>query len=441
MEEQWKKITIMTTVYAFALEIRPLDPFLAAYLTGPDIKMSLQEVTDRLTPFRVYSSVIGTGLGFFLTDYLRYKPVMVFNGIIGVLAYVNFIGSPDMVQLLIASNCLSLFLSVEITYFSYLYAQISNKNHYQLATGYAKAGCLSGACISGLVGQLIVFSGNGNYTALPYISLAAMAVALVWACFLPPVEYSNYFNLADDEPVITSKTALYDASITNYTESSSADKQEHRRLAASPFKRIYHDFRVSYRDPAVLKWSIWYTLALAIFIEITLNINILFSYLADMRGNRTPLLNGLVVSVATMCGALSTYSIGQTTAVDWNVWGDLFFGCGSIALGVLTGLCYFSSDTYAYFMYISYYALAQTMFVIAISEIAKRMKATCYGLVLGFNAFAALCLAACFSMFVIQMNVFDTTTPGQFLFYGGTYLTLGIIFLGVCVLKMFQILD
>jgi hypothetical protein len=42
--EKWKKITIMVTAFTFFLQIRPLDSFLTAYLTGPNVNATLNEV-------------------------------------------------------------------------------------------------------------------------------------------------------------------------------------------------------------------------------------------------------------------------------------------------------------------------------------------------------------------------------------------------------------
>lgn len=42
--ENWKVVTALVTVFAFSLEFRPMDSFLTAYLTGPQIHVTLAEV-------------------------------------------------------------------------------------------------------------------------------------------------------------------------------------------------------------------------------------------------------------------------------------------------------------------------------------------------------------------------------------------------------------
>lgn len=42
--ERWKNITCMVIIYTFLIELRPLEPFITAYQTGPDGNISLFEV-------------------------------------------------------------------------------------------------------------------------------------------------------------------------------------------------------------------------------------------------------------------------------------------------------------------------------------------------------------------------------------------------------------
>lgn len=57
-----------------------------------------------LTPIRINFGVIGTFLVFLLADYLRYKPIMVLNGVLGILAYTNLMGSPTIFRLKVLTN-------------------------------------------------------------------------------------------------------------------------------------------------------------------------------------------------------------------------------------------------------------------------------------------------------------------------------------------------
>jgi len=45
--ESWKKISYVVGVFMFLIQIRPLEPYLTAYLTGPNGNISLSEVYIR----------------------------------------------------------------------------------------------------------------------------------------------------------------------------------------------------------------------------------------------------------------------------------------------------------------------------------------------------------------------------------------------------------
>lgn len=57
------------------------------------------QVSNVLTPFRIFCAIFGTFLVFLLTDYLRYKPIMILNGLAGMLAYICLMSSPTTIGL------------------------------------------------------------------------------------------------------------------------------------------------------------------------------------------------------------------------------------------------------------------------------------------------------------------------------------------------------
>lgn len=46
--EKWKKMSYLVAVYLFFIELRPLEPYLTAYLIGPDGSLSLYEVHNKI---------------------------------------------------------------------------------------------------------------------------------------------------------------------------------------------------------------------------------------------------------------------------------------------------------------------------------------------------------------------------------------------------------
>lgn len=422
--DHWKFITVMVTVFTFTVEIRPMDSFLTAYLTGPIVNVSLNEVSNVLTPIRIYFGVIGSFLVFLSSDYLRYKPVMIINGMLGMAAYVNLINSPTTFRIMMTEICLSLFACIEMAYYGYLYSKIEDKEHYQIATGFAKSGMLSGTCVGGILGQLVVYFNNCNYSVLPYYSLAFMTFATTWACFLPSVGKSKtVIHIGDvgDEGFLNS--AIRDPGIPKYSSTEKANKPN---IAPSAILfNHFSDFRHSYADRTVLMWSIWYVIAMAAFTQTNLYVNILYTYIADETDDKHMLLNGLVDSLATMCAAISTYQIGKVN-VNWNKHGSTFLAFISLAIALLLSLGYCSKNILiVYMMYICFDTIVQSIFVIAMSQIAKQLKHDFYTSVLGFNAFLGILLSTCLSSLMIRIG---TSLPVRFLVYSSTFAILGVVY-------------
>lgn len=422
--DHWKFITVMVTVFTFTVEIRPMDSFLTAYLTGPSVNVSLNEVSNVFTPIRIYSGVIGSFLVFLLSDYLRYKPVMILNGILGMVAYINLIDSPTKFQIMVTEVCFSLFACIEMAYYGYLYSKIEDKEHYQIATGFAKSGMLSGTCVAGLLGQLVVYLNNRNYSVLPYYSLAFVTFASLWACFLPSVgNIKTAVQVDDISGDGFSNAAIRDPSIPKY---SATGKTDTPNVVPSTvlFNRLC-DFRHSYANRTVLMWSIWYVIAMAGFTQTILYSNILYTYIIDVSGDKHVLLNGLVDFLATMCAAVSTYQIGKVN-VNWNYHGYTFLAFSALVLALLLSLGYFSKNVLvAYFMFICFDTIVQSVFVIAMSQIAKQLKHNCYTSVLGFNAFLGIVLSTCLSSLLVHVAA---SLPVRFLVYSITFIILAIVY-------------
>ncbi|XP_015377286.1 PREDICTED: thiamine transporter 2-like, partial [Diuraphis noxia] len=170
------------------------------------------------------------------------------------------------------------------------------------------------------------------------------------------------------------------------------------------------DFRYSYADRTVLMWSIWYVIAMAAFTQTNLYVNILYTYIADESNDKHILLNGLVDSLATMCAALSTYQIGKVN-VNWNDHGFAFLALCSLVIALLLSLGYYSKNIIVvYLMYICFDTVVQSIFVIAMSQIAKQLKHDFYTSVLGFNAFLGIGLSTCLSSLLVRIG---TSLPAR----------------------------
>lgn len=62
-------------------------------------------MTDELTRLGDYSSIIAIIVILTVTDYLLYKPVMLFNVFCGILVYANLVMLPNLIRLKVSTHC------------------------------------------------------------------------------------------------------------------------------------------------------------------------------------------------------------------------------------------------------------------------------------------------------------------------------------------------
>uniref|UniRef100_A0A8C8RCZ7 Thiamine transporter 2 n=1 Tax=Pelusios castaneus TaxID=367368 RepID=A0A8C8RCZ7_9SAUR len=73
----WIYPTLVLCIYGFFSMMRPSEPFLTPYLTGPDKNLTIDEVTNQIFPVWTYSYLVLLFPVFLVTDYVRYKPIII----------------------------------------------------------------------------------------------------------------------------------------------------------------------------------------------------------------------------------------------------------------------------------------------------------------------------------------------------------------------------
>ena len=67
-------------------------------------------------------------------------------------------------------------------------------SRFQVVTGYTQAALLSGRCLGGVLGQIVIATSLCDYYTVNFITLTSMILATIVAFFLPSVEKSIYFH-------------------------------------------------------------------------------------------------------------------------------------------------------------------------------------------------------------------------------------------------------
>ncbi|KAG8234670.1 hypothetical protein J437_LFUL006559, partial [Ladona fulva] len=199
--ETWLKISLLLCMFGFFKELRPSEPFVTPYLLSPYKNFTDAEVSQLIYPFGTYSYLGLLIVVFLLTDILRYKSVIIFDAICGLIAWSLLLWGPGIPLAQLLEFFYGAFLAGEVAYYSYAYARIEDRELYARLTSHTRSACLFGRCASGIVGQALYSTDALNLWDLNLITLACIGIALIFGLCLPSVEHSTYFHQKKREEV------------------------------------------------------------------------------------------------------------------------------------------------------------------------------------------------------------------------------------------------
>ncbi|XP_025414115.1 thiamine transporter 1-like isoform X2 [Sipha flava] len=403
------------------------------------------KIGEEVYPIGTYINVFFVVIVFLVTDYLRYKPIMIINGISGIIYYSLLLGSPTTMKLKIGQVFQVIFRAAEVAYYTYMFAQIKNKDQYQIAYSRVRASVLVGKCGSGLLSQVVISYLSPNLTGyiyLIYISIFGMVLTTIWSLIIPPVKFSLYFY-KQKEPVINfesidTKKIIQNKVIEPFRENidRTYTQNDLKKLKCSEvIRKLWLDFKVSYTDVNLLKWSVWLSLSLCGYIMIGQYIQILWQKLEKQDIN-AHLMNAAVDSLTTILSAVATYSTGRING-SWDKYGEYLIAIVSMGLGcILIVLSSNKSLNWSYGYYIIFCCTYQTMLTISSAEIAKFLKRDCYALVFGFNKFITSILQSFFVIVIVKDTFFSFNIEEQIYFYGLYFAFLGFVYILLFLLVM-----
>ncbi|XP_066143387.1 thiamine transporter 1-like [Euwallacea fornicatus] len=399
----WLTVSLFLSVFGFLKELRPSEPFIYEFLVGTEWRNLTQgQINQQVYPVGTYSYLGLLILVFLITDICRYKPLIVFSGLSGIVVWGMLLYTTSLLELQILEGFYGAFAACEVAYFTYIYAKV-DKEYYPQVTSYTRAAILGGRAISGILGQILISVHAMDYRQLNYITFGSMIAATFWSFFLPPVKQSIYFHR---DPI----------------------PQSLRKKSRSAFGLMWNHFKDGYSSKYLIKWSIWWSLATCGFIQVQVYMQPLW---ADIVNDpNSPIYNGAVESILTILGFLGTLAAG-VLKVDWKTRGELALTCCSLLQGFAMLI---ASQTdwilVSYICYVVFGTLYHLTITVASSEIAKLIKEDSYGLIFGLNTFIALLFQTVMTLVVVTERVGFALPPrNQYFVYGVFHLILGCIYI------------
>ncbi|KAJ9581497.1 hypothetical protein L9F63_023323, partial [Diploptera punctata] len=402
--ETWLKISLLLCIFGAVKEFRPSEPFITPYLLGEWKNFTEEQVNQEIFPVGTYTYLAALVVVFLVTDLLRYKPVIIIDGLFAVATWSLLIWGKDVLAMQILEIFYGFFMAAEVAYYTYIYAQV-DREHYQKVTSHTRTAYLFGRAMSGIVSQILVSTGTMDYHQLNYISLTSVSFATIWAFFLPSVRHSIYFYRENNNQT---GIPLTNSSDVKDTYSSSDAHYENKIGFVTRWKNAHHylwrDFKIAYTNLYVLKWSLWWALATCGFLQCLNYIQLIWQSImvSNNQNINRELYNGAVEALYTLIGAGASLGLGWLR-LNWQVLGDATMAVCSIIEGLLIIYSALTNSMMAaYICYILFGVIYHTMITVANAEVAKHLSEDSYGLIFGINTFIALALQSTLTLIVVS---------------------------------------
>ncbi|XP_043072731.1 solute carrier family 19 member 3b isoform X1 [Puntigrus tetrazona] len=421
----WVLPTVLLSLYGFFANCRPAEPFLTPYLVGPK-NISEEVVTNYLFPIWTYSYLAVLCPVFLLTDLLRYKPIIITQGLFLVTNYVLLCFASSLTAMTYLQFNFAMVTSTEVAYFSYIYSVIPPER-YQRATGYIRSAMLTGYTFGATLGQLLISLADTSYFHVNTITLGIMSVAFCISLCLPMPQKGMFFKKKAEVSTDTLNEATDafkgETDLERQTRSACCDWGNIKTSG----KQMWDSLKESYSSRRLVQWSLWWALATAGYGQVFNYIQLMWDHIEP--SSTSSVYNGVVEAVCTLVGAAAAFSVGYIR-VRWGVWGELSLGvfsavgAGCVFLMGLTNNIWLCYAAYAVFKASYMFLITITMFQIAVNLSMER-----YALTFGINSFFALTLQTILTAVVVDNSALGLDIATQFLVYGGYYSIISVLFL------------
>ncbi|XP_045488336.1 reduced folate transporter isoform X2 [Pieris rapae] len=189
----WIKITLILCLFGTLREIRPSEPFVTDFLLGKWRNITESQLNRDVYPVGTYSYLGLLVIVFLITDFLRFKPVIILSGISGIAVYAVLLWTTSLEWLQVSQVLYGIYMATEVAYLTYIYAKVDSSK-YPKVSSYTRMAALTGRFLSGVSSQLLIHFNIMDLRDLNYITLTAQILATFWAFWLPPVPYGIYFH-------------------------------------------------------------------------------------------------------------------------------------------------------------------------------------------------------------------------------------------------------
>ncbi|XP_032412879.1 reduced folate transporter-like [Xiphophorus hellerii] len=405
--------------YGFMASIRPGESFITPNLLSSEKNFTREQVTNEITPVLTYSYMAVLVPAFLLTDLLRYKPVLIIQGVSHVVIWVLMLLGATLLHMQLMEFFYGITMACRVAYSSYIFSLVSPVL-YQRVAGYSRSSVLLGVFVSSVLGQLCLSLGDISYYTLDAISLGFVSFGLALACCLPWPKRSLFFNRTKrQEPAEKAAPSETDEMNPRRAGLSSA-----ARWKESIFVQMLLEVGNMVKRPNLRLWSLWWIFNSTGYYLVLFYVHILWN-----KVHSTANYNGAVEAAATLLSAITSFMAGFAK-IRWNIWSELVIG-GITALqaGMLLVMGTTGNIWVCYSCYILFRGFYQFLVPIATFQIASSLTRELCALVFGINTFLGTVLKSIINLIFSDKRGLGLDVTSQFRIYFIYFILLTVVYL------------
>lgn len=290
---------------------------LRAELVLPGHTIATPQITNEILPVWTYSYLALLLPVFVLTDFVRYKPVILIQGLSFIITWLLLLFGQGVRAMQAVEFIFGIVSATEVAYYAYIYSVVSPE-HYQRVSGYCRSVTLVAYTAGSVLAQLLVSLANLSYFYLNVITLVSVSLAFFFSLFLPMPKRSMFFHAksskegspkppgkdtAPGEALEAQRTAQHESlSIPGNSGVSPMGRPKTLNVVLRHFVQWFKDLKESYSSARLSYWSLWWALSTAGFNQVVNYIQILWDDKAPSQDSS--IYNGAVEAIATFGGKL-----------------------------------------------------------------------------------------------------------------------------------------
>ncbi|XP_056670538.1 reduced folate transporter [Monodelphis domestica] len=405
-DRSWKFLVFYLCFFGFMSQMRPGESFITPYLLGQNF--TREQVANEITPVLTYSYMAVLVPVFLLTDFLRYKPVLVLQSASHVAVWLLLCFGASTLAMQFMEFFYGVTMAARVAYSSYIFSLVSPAR-YQRMAGYSRSSVLLGVFASSVLGQLCVTAGRVPFATLNRVSLGFMGFGLLLALFLKRPKRSLFFNRRE------AAAAGPELERMNPDQAAAG--------GASALGRMLAQLGDVARVPQLRLWSLWWVFNFVGYYLVIYYVHILWSEV-----NPDKVYNGGVDAAATLLGAAAAFAAGFVR-LRWAVWSELVIGSVTVLQAGLILLMYSTGDIWlCYAALVLFRGLQQFLVPIATFQIASSLTKELCALVFGVNTFLATVLKTIVTIIVADKRGLGLPVRSQFRIYFGYFTVLAVAY-------------